>query len=353
MSNEGNNDYEEKFKLLLESLSKNPETILPLLRANSEGIKKILEVYSLDFDWRNLQLKSKLESALDRLNYPTDKYEEKFLAEHISQYLKNFADALKEYKIYFLQSFFERIRHGPIRESYETKERRATPERREERLKAGSYEEQRKEEAKTAEASSPTYKASVQQASHTSTSSGCSPTPSTYQSKVEKGNAKADDSQAYKPSSSQGSVTLTQSFPFLTYQEWEKMKREKEGDYKALMKALLNKDVYLVAKGVKIVGKVVGYNPDYEDIYIETENGDRYGFRLRKFEKYLRETYSKSKERSIVPITLLFLIPIGLFFLVSFRPSISSLFLSASNFYILPVFVLFLSFLLAIRRILR
>jgi len=76
------------------------------------------------------------------------------------------------------------------------------------------------------------------------------------------------------------------------------MKDQTKGDYKALLEALLNREVYLVARGEKIVGKVVRYNLDYGEIYIETKNGDWYGFRLSKFEKYLRETYSESEKRA-------------------------------------------------------
>jgi hypothetical protein len=87
-----------------------------------------------------------------------------------------------------------------------------------------------------------------------------------------------------------------QSSPFLTYQEWRKMKDQTKGDYKALLEALLNKDIYIVVEGEGIEGKVVKYRRNLGGeiyVYIETAGGERYGFTLDEFEKYLRNAYSK------------------------------------------------------------
>jgi hypothetical protein len=92
-----------------------------------------------------------------------------------------------------------------------------------------------------------------------------------------------------------------QSSPFLTYQKWRKMKDQTKGDYKALLEALLNKDVYLVVRGEKIEGKVVRYELGIggkTHIDIETKNGDWFGLTLNEFERYLRKTYSKPEKRA-------------------------------------------------------
>jgi hypothetical protein len=314
------NNYEKKFKNLLEELRKGSTSELIKLRYGMEKIREALDLYGTQL-LSSVEKVKKLALVLERLEkYDISRLREedrRFLGETIAESLEEFANALRDRKEYFIRSLAGRI--SEIEEEFY---RRLLSQQ---QYQLGGAQQQGYQ-AQKAQTSPAQQQYQPQQAAQTPTS----PQPSAQ-------------GQQYQPQQ----AAQTPTSPFLTFQEWENAKKESK------LYDLKGKKV----KSRTIEGEIIdidttltqyGLEPS---IIIKTKEGEELSYSLSRFEKkFLYRAHHNDKSYRVV---ILLLVVVGLLAFVSFSTlsSVSSFF-SLSHFsfkFPFLIFSLILIFLLFVK----
>jgi len=312
------NNYEKKFKNLLEELRKGSTSELIKLRYGMEKIREALDLYGTQL-LSSVEKVKKLALVLERLEkYDISRLREedrRFLGETIAESLEEFANALRDRKEYFIRSLAGRI--SEIEEEFY---RRLLSQQ---QYQLGGAQQQGYQ-AQKAQTSPAQQQYQPQQAAQTPTS----PQPSAQ-------------GQQYQPQQA------AQISPFLTFQEWENAKKAgKLYDLKG--KRVKSRTIEGEIIDIDTTLTQYGLEPS---IIIKTKEGEELSYSLSRFEKkFLYRAHHNDKSYRVV---ILLLVVVGLLAFVSFSTlsSVSSFF-SLSHFsfkFPFLIFSLILIFLLFVK----
>jgi hypothetical protein len=298
------NNYEEKFKNLLEELRKGSTDELMKLRYGIEKIRETLDLYRVRLPYNTV---GRLASALEKLEkydiLRLRKEDKIFLGETIAESLEEFVQNLGDGKRkYFIRSLAGRI--SEIEEEF-----------------------------------------------YRSLSSTSSPSYRERQMRQEQVAQKSPAQQPYEPQQPVQAPTSpqpsAQPSPFLTYQEWENAK--KAGKLYDL-KGKRVKSRTIEGEIIDIDNTLTQYGLE-PSIIIKTKEGEELSYSLSRFEKkFLYRAHHNDKSYRVV---ILLLVIVGLLTFVSFSTlsSVSSFF-SLSHFsfkFSFLIFSLILIFLLFVK----
>jgi len=289
------NNYEEKFKKLLEELRIGSSSELIKLRYGMERIREVLDLYSVKLPPSTV---SGLASVLEKLEkydiFRLREEDRRFLGETIAESLEEFANALQNRRGYFIRSLASCIS--------EIEEEAYIRLLSQQQYQLGGVQQQTQQQgyqAQKAQTSSAQQQYQLLQAAQTPTSSQPSAQGQQYQPQ-----------QAAQPSL------------FLTYQEWENAKKAgKLYDLKG--KRVKSRTIEGEIIDIDTTLTQYGFEPS---IIIKTKEGEELSYSLSGFEK--KFLYGARHNDKSYRVVILLLVVVGLLAFVSFSTlsSVSSFF---------------------------